>query len=62
MLLHGDTAEATSEVTYGYKYADIVEVEPAREHGEQAMKILYNGHVLIVRDGHVYTMYGQKIR
>jgi len=29
---------------------------------EQAVKIMYNGHVLILRNGHVYTMYGQKLR
>ena len=30
--------------------------------GEQAIKILQNGHVLILRNGHVYTMFGQKWR
>ena len=29
---------------------------------ENAVKILQNGHVLIIREGHVYTMFGQKIR
>ena len=29
---------------------------------EQAIKILYRGQVLILRGGHVYTIYGQKIR
>ena len=29
---------------------------------QQAVKIIYNGHVFILRDGHVYTMFGQKIR
>ena len=31
-------------------------------HDEKAMKIIYNGHVLILRNGHVYTMYGQQVR
>ncbi len=30
--------------------------------GASAVKILHNGHVLILRDGHVYTMFGQKLR
>ena len=30
--------------------------------GEQAIKIIRNGHVLIIRNGHVYTMFGQKWR
>ena len=29
---------------------------------DKAQKILHNGQVLILRDGHVYTMFGQKIR
>ena len=29
---------------------------------KQAMKIIDNGHVLILRNGHVYTMFGQKVR
>jgi len=30
--------------------------------GAAAVKIIHNGHVLILRDGHVYTMFGQKLR
>ena len=29
---------------------------------EQAVKFIQNGHVLILRNGHVYTMFGQKIQ
>ena len=29
---------------------------------DQAIKIIHNGHVLVIRGGHVYTMFGQKIR
>ena len=29
---------------------------------EQAVKIIHHGNVLIIRNGHVYTMYGQQIR
>ena len=38
--------------------------EPAdnSHNDEQAKKIIYNGHVLIIRNGHVYTMYGQKVQ
>ena len=34
----------------------------ASDSGVEATKIIYKGHVLILRDGHVYTMFGQKIR
>lgn len=37
-------------------------VEPAEITGERAIKILHNGQVLILRGGHVYTVFGQKIR
>ena len=30
--------------------------------GASAVKIIHNGHVFILRDGHVYTMFGQKLR
>ncbi len=30
--------------------------------GENAVKIIKNGHVLIIRNGHVYSIFGQKIR
>ncbi len=30
--------------------------------GATAVKVIHNGHVLILRDGHVYTMFGQKLR
>ena len=36
--------------------------DAAPQYNEQAVKIIYNGHVLILRNGHVYTMFGQKIR
>ena len=29
---------------------------------EQAVKIIMDGHVMILRNGHVYTMFGQKVR
>ena len=32
------------------------------EYNEQAVKIMYNGHVLILRNGHVYTIFGQHLR
>ena len=32
------------------------------EYNEQAVKIMYNGHVLILRNGHVYTIFGQQLR
>ena len=38
------------------------DLDPVKDSGEQAMKIIKNGHVLILRNGHVYTMYGQEIR
>ena len=28
----------------------------------KALKIIHSGHVYILRDGHVFTMYGQQIR
>ena len=34
----------------------------ANGEGERAQKILRNEQVLIIHDGHVYTMFGQKIR
>jgi hypothetical protein len=34
----------------------------SREQGTDSRKIIVNGHVLIIRNGHVYTMVGQKIR
>ena len=37
-------------------------VEPAEVTGEQAIKIFHNGQVLILRSGHVYTVFGQKLR
>ena len=36
--------------------------DSVKDNGEQAMKIIKNGHVLILRNGHVYTMYGQELR
>ena len=37
-------------------------VEPIDGQGEQAVKIMYHGIVYILRGGHVYTMFGQKVR
>ena len=36
--------------------------DSVKDNGEQARKIIKNGHVLILRNGHVYTMYGQELR
>ena len=33
-----------------------------RTNDMKALKLIKDGHVLIIRDGHVYTMYGQQIR
>jgi hypothetical protein len=38
------------------------DLDPVQNSEEKAMKIIKNGHVLILRNGHVYTMYGQEIR
>ena len=38
------------------------DLDPVERNEEQAMKIIKNGHVLILRNGHVYTMYGQELR
>jgi hypothetical protein len=38
------------------------EVNTFELDGAAAVKIIHNGHVLILRDGHVYTMFGQKLR
>jgi hypothetical protein len=32
------------------------------EQMEEVYKFIHEGHVLILRGGHVYTMYGQKVR
>jgi hypothetical protein len=29
---------------------------------DQALKIIHNGHVLIIRNGHIYTMFGQLVK
>ena len=36
--------------------------EQIDRNDEQAVKFIQNGHVLILRNGHVYTMFGQKIQ
>ncbi|MBR4520029.1 MAG: hypothetical protein IKO63_01275 [Paludibacteraceae bacterium] len=37
--------------------------EPYEQDAEaSAIKIIKDGHVLILRDGHIYTMFGQKLR
>ena len=38
--------------------ADTISDNPSSD----AQKILYHGHVLILRNGHVYTIYGQQLR
>ena len=38
------------------------DLDPVQNSEEKAMKIIKNGHVLILRNGHVYTMYGQELR
>ena len=41
------------------------DINPASHYemdGATAVKIIQDGHVLILRDGHVYTMFGQKLR
>ena len=66
-----ETPEANHEKRYyirrpGYKPGESTEpvttgvVLP--ETNEQAVKIIRNGQVLIIRNGHVYTMFGQQIR
>ena len=37
-------------------------IEPTGTAQEQAIKIIHNGQVLIIRNGHIYTMFGQKVR
>ena len=37
-------------------------IEPFGNDGVQAIKIIKDGHVLILREGHVYTLFGQKLR
>ena len=37
-------------------------VEPTEQYEEQAYKIIYNGNVYIIRNGHVFTMMGEKVR
>ena len=36
--------------------------EPQALQAEEVQKIIYNGQVFILRGGHVYTMFGQKVR
>ena len=37
-------------------------VEPTEQYEEQAYKIIYNGNVYIIRNGHVFTMMGERVR
>lgn len=37
-------------------------VEPTERYEEPAYKIIYNGNVYIIRNGHVFTMMGEKVR
>ncbi len=50
----------------GYKLGNNSEIPTGLEHigadNEQAIKIVHNGQVFILRNGHVYTMFGQKVR
>jgi len=36
--------------------------ETTETNDMNTFKLLKDGHVLILRDGHVYTLFGQKIR
>ena len=36
--------------------------EPQALQAEEVQKIIYNGQVFILRGGHVYTMFGQRVR
>ena len=36
--------------------------EPSGTEKEQAVKFILNGNVYVLRNGHVYTMFGQKVR
>ena len=40
----------------------LTSVEPINGQEEQAVKILYHGNVYILRGGHVFTIFGQKVR
>ena len=67
-----ETPEANHEQRYyirrkGYKPGGTTDpiatgVESAGSHEEQAMKFMRDGIVYILRNGHVYTLFGQKIR
>ena len=52
-----DPEQPENPITTGVNYHNYTP-----SYDEQATKIIYNGHVLILRNGHVYTMFGQKIR
>ncbi len=41
---------------------DIGTQEPQALQAEEVQKIIYNGQVFILRGGHVYTMFGQRVR
>ena len=41
---------------------DVDEASRFEMDGAAAVKIIHNGHVFILRDGHIYTMFGQKLR
>ena len=38
------------------------ELIPEEINDMNTFKLIKDGHVLILRDGHVYTLFGQKIR
>ena len=40
----------------------LTDVEQTAGEEDQAVKIVYHGNVYILRNGHVYTMFGQKVR
>ena len=70
ICLQIETPEVSHETRYyirrkGYKPDDGNTVPTGTniiDANDKAQKILHNGQVLILRDGHVYTMFGQKIR
>ena len=49
-----DESATETPITTGVEYYE--------QDDEQAVKIIREGHVLIIRNGHVYTMFGQKVR
>ena len=46
--------DSTDDTPTGFGFIDAED--------EQALKIVKDGHVLVIRNGHIYTMFGQKVR